>query len=187
MTLWRTHEDSSDSDVHVILIFVGVHHRLRNALSLVVASPNSNCIHIAPVRLGLGVNLRVSVDFASASQQDASLHPLSKAQHVDRPHCARLYRLDRIVLVVRRAGRACEVIYLIDFEQNGLCDVVSYKGEVGMLHCCRNASLEAGTRESKERGGCTFGGLWPSALTPVFNICLSSSKEIVQNNHFMAF
>lgn len=73
---WRTHEDSSDSDVNVILIFVSVHHRLRDALSLVVASPNSNCIHIPPIRLGLGMNLRVSVDFASAGQQDTSLHPL---------------------------------------------------------------------------------------------------------------
>mmetsp|Transcript_7528 Transcript_7528/g.9355 ORF Transcript_7528/g.9355 Transcript_7528/m.9355 type:complete len:210 (-) Transcript_7528:710-1339(-) len=55
-------EDPSNPDVDVLLFLVRVHHRLSHALPFVIARPWTNRVHISPVRLGLRVNLWVSID-----------------------------------------------------------------------------------------------------------------------------
>lgn len=68
---------------------------------------------------------------------------LGQAQHVHRPQKARLDRLDRVVLVVDGAGRAGQVVDLVDLEQDLLDDVVADQLEVGLVDQVRDVVLGA--------------------------------------------
>ena len=55
-------EDPGDPDLHSGLLIVGVGQGLRHPLALIVAGPGADWVHVAPVGLGLRVNLGISVN-----------------------------------------------------------------------------------------------------------------------------
>ena len=55
-------EDPGDSDLDTRLLVVGVGQGLRHPLALIVAGPGADGVHVAPVGLGLRVNLGISVN-----------------------------------------------------------------------------------------------------------------------------
>ena len=79
------------------------------------------------------MHLRIAVDLGGGGLQHAGLHPLCQAQAVDGAHHGGLHRLDGIVLVMRRRGRAGEVVDLVDLDLEGIDHVVpqEFKARVG--------------------------------------------------------
>lgn len=66
-------------------LLIRVHQRLSDAFAFIVARSRSDRIDVAPVALGLWMDLRISVDLGSGSEQDPGLHTSGEAEHVDRP------------------------------------------------------------------------------------------------------
>mmetsp|Transcript_16528 Transcript_16528/g.47447 ORF Transcript_16528/g.47447 Transcript_16528/m.47447 type:complete len:288 (+) Transcript_16528:331-1194(+) len=127
-------ENARNANLDVVLVLVRIHHGLGHALALVVASTGSQCVDVSPIGFGLRVNRRVSVDFRRRCQQHTGLDALGKAEHVEGAHRTGLDGLDGIVLIVRRTGRTCEVVDLINLQEYGLRNVVSHQAEVGVVH-----------------------------------------------------
>jgi len=73
---------------------------LGAAFTLVVARAAADGVDMTPVRLRLGVDLRITVDLAGGSLEDLGLGPFRKAQHIDRTMDAGLGRLDWVELIV---------------------------------------------------------------------------------------
>ena len=55
-------EDPCDPDLDPGPLVVGVGQGLRHPLALVIAGPRTNGVNIAPVRLWLWMNLRISIN-----------------------------------------------------------------------------------------------------------------------------
>lgn len=125
-------ENSSDANVDSGLALVAVHHRFRDSFAFVVAGSRTDSVDIAPVRFDLRMNLGVAVDFRSRSEKHARLDAFGETEHVQRAFRRRFDSLDRVVLVVRRAGWAGQVEDLIDFQHDGLDDVGDDEVEIGM-------------------------------------------------------
>mmetsp|Transcript_11584 Transcript_11584/g.32911 ORF Transcript_11584/g.32911 Transcript_11584/m.32911 type:complete len:279 (+) Transcript_11584:1155-1991(+) len=99
-------EDTGDTNLHIVLVAVAVHHGLGDSLAFVVARSRPNGIHIAPIRFWLGMDLRVAINLRCRRQKHACLDPLGETKHIDGSHRARLDGLDGIVLIVGRTCRA---------------------------------------------------------------------------------
>jgi len=131
-------EDPGDANGDVLLLLVRIHHRLGDALPLVVAGPRPDGVHVAPVVLFLRVHLGVPVDLRRAGQQHPRLHMAGEAEEVEGPEGAGLDGLDGVVLVVLRGCRARQVVDLVALEEEGPSDVVVHQLEVRvtdpMLH-----------------------------------------------------
>mmetsp|Transcript_14859 Transcript_14859/g.34940 ORF Transcript_14859/g.34940 Transcript_14859/m.34940 type:complete len:359 (-) Transcript_14859:274-1350(-) len=123
-------EDTRHPHVHPVLLLISVHHGLSHALPLVVARARPNGVHVTPVGLGLGVDLGVAVDLGGGGEEDAGAHALREPQHVQRPLHAGLDRLHGVVLVVRRRGRAREMVDPVHLHQKRLCDVMDVELEI---------------------------------------------------------
>ena len=80
----------------------------------------------------LGVDLWVTVDLGSGRDQEPSLGPLGESEHVHGTHERGLDGLDRVVLVVRGRSGTCQVVDLVDLDEEGLDDVVPDHLEVGV-------------------------------------------------------
>jgi len=57
-------EDAGNSNIDLVLVPVRVHHRLGDALALVVARPRTDRVDVAPVALALRMLFWVAVNFA---------------------------------------------------------------------------------------------------------------------------
>ena len=55
-------ENTSYSNVDIVLISIGVHHGFSDAFAFIVAGAGADGVDVSPVRFWLGVNFRVSVD-----------------------------------------------------------------------------------------------------------------------------
>eukprot|EP00754_Rhynchopus_humris_P039921 Rhum_TRINITY_DN22999_c0_g1::Rhum_TRINITY_DN22999_c0_g1_i1::g.176756::m.176756 len=125
-------EDAHHADVHVVLLLVGVHHRLAQPLGLVVAGARPDRVHVAPVRLGLRVHLRVAVHLRGAGEEDAGATGLSNLKHVAgalRVGQDGLHRVEHVV--GRRRGRR-HVVDLVNHELHLVSHVVVHDREVGV-------------------------------------------------------
>ena len=98
-------EDPRHLDAQLVLAVIVEEQRLGAALAFVVAGARADRIDVAPVVLGLRMDMGVAIDLAGRGLEDLRLHPLGQAQHVDGAMDAGLGRLHRIVLVVDRARR----------------------------------------------------------------------------------
>ena len=123
-------EDANDPNIDFVLAVVIEHQRLGGPLAFVVTRANADWIDASAVRLGLRMNLRISVHLTGRGMQDPRPEPLGQPQHVDRAHDRSLNRLDRVVLVVTRCGGTGEVIDLVDFSLVGIDHVVADELEV---------------------------------------------------------
>ena len=88
--------------------------------------------------------LRVAVDLGGASKKEARFDALGKTQHVVGAKEARFEGLDGVGLVVDRAGGACQVVDLVDLEQQRVNDVVAYKFKVGVANPVVDVGFGAG-------------------------------------------
>jgi hypothetical protein len=82
--------------------------------------------------LVLGVNLGVTVNLGSGRDQEPSLGPLGKSEHVHGSHERGLDGLYGVVLVVRGRCGTGEMVDLVDLDEEGLDYVVPDHLEVGV-------------------------------------------------------
>ena len=136
-------EDPHDLDVGAVLPVVIEEQGLGAALALVVAAARANWIHIAPVVLGLGVDLGVAVDLTGRELQDPGIGPLGQPEHIDGAVHAGLGRLDGVVLVVHGARRAGQVVDAIDLDIEGEGDVMSHQFKVWLAEQVIHVALSA--------------------------------------------
>ena len=125
-------EDPHDPHVHPVGSVVVHEERLGSPLPLVVAGAWTDRVHRAAITLRLRMHLRIAVDLARRGLQHLRPATLGHAEHVDRAHHRRLHRLDRVVLVMARGGRAGEVVDLVHFQPERMDDVVPQQFEVGL-------------------------------------------------------
>ena len=126
-------EDPRDLGVEPVLAAIVEEQRLGAALTLVIAAARADRIDVAPVCLGLGMDGRVAVDLAGRGLKDRHTQTFGEAQHVDRAVHAGLGRLDRIVLVMDRGGRAGEVEDRVHFDKQRETHVMAHEFEPRML------------------------------------------------------
>ena len=88
-------EDPGDAGVEALLALICHRQRLGVALRLVVDPARADRVHVAPVGLGLGMDLRVAVHLARRGEQEAGPLELRQAEHVMRPVRADLERVQR--------------------------------------------------------------------------------------------
>src|SRR5439155_9275505 len=88
-------EDSCDRGIDALLCVVGHRHRLGVALGLVVDTARPDRVDVAPVRLRLGVHLRVAVDLTRGSEQKTGALELREPERVVRAVRAHLQRMQR--------------------------------------------------------------------------------------------
>ena len=86
-------EDPHDRRVDALLAVVRHRQRLGVALRLVVDAARPDRVHVAPVRLGLRMDLRVAVDLARRGEQEAGALELRETERVVRPVGADLERV----------------------------------------------------------------------------------------------
>src|SRR4051794_2615465 len=107
-------EDPDDRRVHALLAVVGHRQRLGVALGLVVDAARADRIDVAPVALGLRMDLRVAVHLARRGQQEPRPMRLGQPQRVVRPVRADLQRVQRQAQVVDRRRRRGQVVDEVD-------------------------------------------------------------------------
>jgi hypothetical protein len=133
----------SDPHVHVRAPVVVHRQRLGGPLPLIIAAPDANWVHVAPVGLRLGMLQGISVHFARARQQELCTHPLCEPEHVERAHDVGLDGLDRVELVEDGGGGARQVVDLVDLEEDGLDHVVADELELGVAQVVHHVILAA--------------------------------------------
>lgn len=79
------------------------------------------------------MNRRTAVDLARRCLEDPNLQTLGQTQHVNRPMYTCLDRLDRIILVMNRAGGAGQIEDLVDLHIQREAHVVANHLEVRMV------------------------------------------------------
>lgn len=98
-------------------------------LTFVIAGAAADGIDISPVRLWLGLDLRVAIDLRGGGLQDLGPYSLGQPQHIDCSVHGGLGGLHRIVLVVDRRGGTGQVVYFIHFHVQGKGDVSAQEFE----------------------------------------------------------
>ena len=126
-------EDADDRRVHALLAVVGHRERLGVALGLVVDAARADRVDVAPVALGLRVDLRVAVDLGGRGGQEAGAVELGQAERVVRAVGADLERVQRQPQVVDRRGGRGEVVDEVDrlLDEERLDDVLVQEHELG--------------------------------------------------------
>jgi hypothetical protein len=137
-------EDPRNLDLQCMLPIVVEHQRLGAALAFVIAATQPDRIHVAPIVLFLGMFRRIAVNLRRRRLQDARLHALRKAEHIDGAVHTRLGRLHRIELIVHRACRTGEIVNLIDLDIERKRHVVPHQLEVLRTEQAGDVALAAG-------------------------------------------
>ena len=105
---------------------------LGTTFALVITRTDSDRIDVAPVGLGLRMQFGIAIDLGGGGLENPRTSALGKPETMNRSHHRGLDGLDRVVLVVRRRGRAGEVVDLIDFELERLGHIMADQFEVGI-------------------------------------------------------
>ena len=119
--------------------------RLGAALALVVAGARADRVDVAPVVLGLRMDL-AGRHRPRWSRPAGSWHlsRLARPSMLMAPCTRRLGRLHRIVLVVDRRGRAGEIVDLVDLDIEREGHVVAHELEARMAEQVLDIALGAG-------------------------------------------
>ena len=137
-------ENAGHANVQPVLAVVVKKQGFGAALAFVVAAAWANGVHVAPVSFGLRVHGRVAIHLAGAGLKNARFHPFGQAQHVDGAVHAGFGGLHRVVLVVHRAGRAGQVVDLVNFEVQRKRHVVANELEARVVVQVLKVALAAG-------------------------------------------
>lgn len=137
-------EDAGHTNVQAMLTVVVKKQGFGAALTFVVAAANANGVDIAPVVFCLGVHGWVTMHLACAGLKNTGIQSLGQAQHVDGTVHAGLEGLNRVVLVVDGAGRASQVVDLVDFDVKRKRDVVPHELKTGVVEHMLDVAFAAG-------------------------------------------
>src|SRR5581483_8484798 len=107
-------EGAADAHVEAVHAPVRHAHRLGEAFRLVVDAPGPDRVHVAPVGLVLGVDLRIAVDLAGRGQEVPGPLVPGQAEGVVGAEAARFERFDRQRQVGLRGCRAGQVHDRVD-------------------------------------------------------------------------
>ena len=69
-----------------------------------------------------------------------------ETKHIYRAHHIGLDRFDRIVLIVNGRGGTCQIIDLVDLEQDGLRNIMPHQFICGVAHQMSDVLLTAGKK-----------------------------------------
>ena len=95
-------ENADDLGAHTMQTVVVKEQGLCTALALVVARTQSDGVDVAPIGLGLRMDVGVAIDLAGRGLQNLSLGATRQTQHVVGPEDAGLGSLYGVVLIVDR-------------------------------------------------------------------------------------
>ena len=98
-------EDPEDPPVQPFRAVEGHRRGFGEPLRLVVHAAGTNRVHMAPVRLGLRVLLRVAVDLAGGGQDVSRPVRTGQLEGEQGPHGIHLERVDGVPHVIFGAGR----------------------------------------------------------------------------------
>ena len=138
-------ENTDYPNINIVLAVIIEKQGLGTTLALIITCADADRIHTSAIRLRLGMHLGIAVDLGSRGLENPRTHPLGQAKAIDRTHDRCLGGLDRIVLVVRRRGRAGEVVNLIHLKLEGLNHIVPHELKVRVVHQVQHIALT--TRE----------------------------------------
>src|SRR6266446_10797629 len=139
-------EDSRHFDAQPMLPAIIEEQRLRAALAFIVTGARPDGIYIAPVILGLGMNIGIAIDLACRCLQNLRFHALGKAEHVDRAMNGGFRGLHRLALVVNRRSWASQIVNLVDFDIERKRHVMSHKFEALMTQEMFDVVASAGIK-----------------------------------------
>ena len=71
------------------------------------------------------MNRWITINLRSGGLENTGLDPFGQAQHIQGSHNIGLDGFDRVELIVDRRGRTGQVINLIDFQSDGVDEVMS--------------------------------------------------------------
>ncbi len=137
-------EDAHDPDVDFVLAQVIEHQCFSCAFAFVVAGARADGVDVASVAFRLGVDIGVAVDFACGRVENSRADALGEAEHVDRAHDGGLGGLDGVELVVPGRRGAGEVVDLINFKKQRVCDIVADQLEIVFVEQMIDVGLLAG-------------------------------------------
>ena len=100
-----------------MLAVVVEHKRFGAALALIVAASYADGVNVTPGCFCLGVNLRVTVNFACAGLKNSGAASFCKTEHVNNTHNRGFHGFNGVVLVVNGGGWASEVVYLVNLSE----------------------------------------------------------------------
>jgi hypothetical protein len=90
------------------------------------------------------MHLRIAIHLAGRGLENLGPAAAGHPQEVDRPHHRGLHRLDGVVLIVARGGRAGEVVDLVHLQPERMDDVVADELEVRLLEQVGDVRLLTG-------------------------------------------
>ena len=149
-------EDPHDRRVDALLAVVGHRQRLGVALGLVVDAARADRVDVAPVGLGLRMDLRVAVDLGGRRDQEARAVLLGQPERVVRAVGADLERVQRQPQVVDRRRRRGEVVDEVDrlVDEERLDDVLVAGTRTPASRMCSMLASEPVSRLSTQMTRC---------------------------------
>ena len=125
-------EDPHDPGIDFVRPVVSHRKCFGAPLGFVVAAARPDRIHVAPVTLGLRMDQRVPIDLGRRRQEKRRVLRPREAEHVHRPECADLERVNRVGVVLGRRSRRCEVqdVTNVAADEDAVIDVCLAKLEV---------------------------------------------------------
>ena len=125
-------EDAGHPDLDAVHALIVEAQCFGDPFAFVVAGADADRIDRADIALGLGMDLGIPVDFAGAGQQQRCTDATGQAQHVEGAQKAGFGRVNRIVLVMHRRGRAGQVPDAIHLQADRFGHIVAdeFKGRM---------------------------------------------------------
>jgi hypothetical protein len=123
-------ENTCHFDRQMVLPPIIKKQRFGTALTLVIAGPQPDRVHIAPIALGLRMNTWITIDLTRRGLEYLYLEALSEPEHVDRPKNARFGRLHWILLVMNRRCRTRQIENFVNLYEKRMSDVVTQQFKV---------------------------------------------------------
>jgi hypothetical protein len=190
-------EDTGDTDLHLILIPITVHHRFGDAFALVVTRPGPDRVDIAPVTFRLWMYLRITVNFRRTGEQDAGLDPFGQTEHIECAFGRCFDRLDGIVLVMGRGRGTGQMVNLVDFEHDMFRHIVldetvctfravSLDDRKNTLFQNKNQNNQMEKIRNHNNNNIY---IVPEIgmVQPMSNVLFLPREEIIERNHLVAF
>src|SRR5690606_31736500 len=106
-------EDANDAGLDAVIPMVGHGHGLSEAFGFVVDTAQARRVHITPVGLRLRMHQGIAVDLTRGGQQQAGTFVFGETERLVRAQRTDLQRLNGILQVVDRGGRAGKMKHIV--------------------------------------------------------------------------
>ena len=139
-------ENTGHFDVQGVLPVLIKEQGFSTALAFIVAGAGANRIDPPPVLFTLRMHFWVAIDFACGCLEYLRVDSFRQAQHVDGTMHAGLGGLDRVMLIMYGAGRASQVIDLVNLNIKREGDVMAHHFKIRVVHQVGNVGFIAGEK-----------------------------------------